>query len=138
MDTPEKKLFICNCEQTMPLDAAAIGRACGGAPSTHNQLCRAEIDNVRAAAARGERLQICCTQEAPVFDEVLADAGHDVGVSYINIREAAGWSEEAGAATPKIAALITAAAVEAEPTRTVSVRSEGRVRIYGGGAQGGR
>ncbi|MBT4907706.1 MAG: 4Fe-4S dicluster domain-containing protein, partial [Rhodospirillaceae bacterium] len=79
----------------------------------------------------GDDLQICCTQEAPVFDEVIAEAGNQAGASYINIRETAGWSDEAGAATPKIAALIAAATVPAEPSRTVTMRSAGRVLVYG-------
>ena len=131
MSTTEKRLFVCSCDRTMKLDTDAIGRACGRAVSSHNQLCRAEIDNVRTAAASGDDLQICCTQEAPVFNDVIAEAGNQTAVSYVNIRETAGWSDEAGAATPKIAALIAAETVDSDPTRTVSVRSEGRVLVYG-------
>ena len=131
MSTPEKRLFVCSCDRTMPLDIDAIGRACGRPVSSHNQLCRAEIDNAREAAAGGGNLQICCTQEAPVFDDVIAETGNLASVSYVNIRETAGWSDEAGAATPKIAALIAAATIEGDPTRTVNVRSEGRVLVYG-------
>jgi ferredoxin len=136
MSAPQKSLMICSCEGTMSLDVAAIGRACGRTLSHHNQLCRAEIDTVRARLAAGEDLQICCTQESPVFDEVLAESdtpetGNVATISYVNIRETAGWSDEGAKAAPKIAALIAAATVVADPSRTVSVSSEGRVLVYG-------
>ena len=131
MSTPEKRLFVCSCDRTMKLDTDAIGRACGRAVSSHNQLCRAEIDNVRTAAASGDDLHICCTQEAPVFNDVIAEAGNQTAVAYVKSRETAGCADEAGAATPKIAALIAAETVDSDPTRTVSVRSEGRVLVYG-------
>ena len=131
MTGQEKSLLICSCEGTMTLDGAGLRRACGRNLTTHNQLCRAEIETVRGRLAAGEALQICCTQETPVFDELQAEAKVEGAISYVNIRETAGWSEDAAAATPKIAALIAAAAVEAAPTRTVSVRSDGRAVVYG-------
>lgn len=131
MNTQNKRLFICSCDGTMPIDATKIGSLTGASTESCRELCRQEIDKLRSAAATEGPIQVCCTQETPVFDEVLADAGYDGGVTYVNIRETAGWSSDAAAATPKMAALIAAAAVEAEPTRTVTLRSEGRVLIYG-------
>jgi len=50
------KIFICSCEDTMPLDIAAVKRGCRGADvSTAHQLCRAELDKFRAAAGSGDR-----------------------------------------------------------------------------------
>lgn len=131
MATPDKTLLICSCERTMSLDVAGIGRACGRNPAHFNHLCRAEIDNVRARLAAGEDLQVCCTQETSVFDEVQVETGGDATISYVNIRETAGWSEDAASATPKIAALIAAGGATPQPTRTISVRSEGRALVYG-------
>ena len=66
-----RKVLICSCEDTMPLDAGAIKRGCRGASVlTAHQLCRAELDKFRAAAAAGDPLTVGCTQEAPLFSEV--------------------------------------------------------------------
>jgi hypothetical protein len=40
-------VFACSCEETMPLDAAAIARGCGGELRTAEQLCRRELDLVK-------------------------------------------------------------------------------------------
>jgi ferredoxin len=122
------RILICSCEDTMPLDGAAVKRACRGAEvlSAH-QLCRAELDKFRTAAAGEAPLIVACTQEAPLFAEVAGDTD----VTYANIRETAGWSKDAQAAGPKMAALL---AVAAEPTPEpafVSLTSEGVILIYG-------
>ena len=79
-----------------------------------HQLCRLELETFRKAAAAGEPLTVACTQEAPLFAEV---ADEDADIRFVNIRETAGWSKDAKAAGPKIAALIAAAA---EPVRRTS------------------
>ena len=100
-------ILICSCEDTMPLDGSAVQRGCRGAEvSTARQLCRAELEKFRAAAAGGEPLIVGCTQEAPLFSEVSGDAQ----LTYTNIRETAGWSKDAHAAGPKVAGLLAAAA----------------------------
>src|SRR5437899_13001755 len=99
-------ILICSCEDTMPLDGSAVGRGCRGAEVlTARQLCRAELEKFRAAAADGEPLIVGCTQEATLFSEVAGSA-----VTYANIRETAGWSKDAHEAGPKMAALLAAAA----------------------------
>jgi ferredoxin len=122
------KILICSCEDTMPLDKAAVERGCRGADvSTARQLCRAELEKFRAAAAGGEPLIVGCTQEAPLFSETAA--GTDV--IYANIREAAGWSKDADAAGPKMAALLAAAAEPLPAVPFVNLNSDGVVLIYG-------
>jgi len=133
MSPTRKPLLVCNCEDSMKLDGAALGRACGQELHIHRQLCRGEIDRVRAAAADADGCLICCTQEAPLFDEVMEEAGRQGAAGYVNIRESAGWSAEGAQATAKIAALIAAARIDAPPARTMTVRSEGRVLVYGRG-----
>src|SRR5262245_61373726 len=64
-------ILICSCEDTMPLDGAAVKRGCRGAEVlAAHQLCRAELEKFRAAVAGGEPLIVGCTQETPVFSEV--------------------------------------------------------------------
>src|SRR3546814_16187628 len=50
---------------------------------------------------------------------------------FASLPGSAGWSDEAAAATPKIAALLAAAAVEAEPASLVTLTSQGVCLVYG-------
>jgi ferredoxin len=130
-----RKILICSCEDTMRLDGAAVRRACKGAEVIEGrQLCRAEIDRFRKAAAGGGAVAVACTQEAPLFAEVAAESG-EAELSFVNIREAAGWSKDAQAAGPKMAALIAAAAEPAADYHFVSLNSEGVTLLYGNDEQ---
>jgi ferredoxin len=132
VDAP-RKVLVCSCEDTMPLDADAVRRACRGVDVlTGRNFCRVELDRFRAAAAQGGDLTIACTQEAPLFAET---AGDTANLSFVNIRETAGWSGDAMAAGPKMAALIAAAAEPAPDHRIVELNSEGVIFIYGADAQ---
>ncbi|HXW23996.1 MAG TPA: 4Fe-4S binding protein, partial [Xanthobacteraceae bacterium] len=112
----------------MSLDGERIARVCRGADvRTAHQLCRAELERFRAAAAAGGPLTVACTQEAPLFAETAADAD----IVFANIRETAGWSADAAAAGPKIAALLAAAAEPMPATPLVSIESQGVILIYG-------
>lgn len=128
-----RQCLVCDCEGTMPLDAAALARAAGSAaaPIVYHQLCRRQIDAVRAVAASGADLLIACTQEAPLFAETLAAAGSSA--TFVNIRERAGWSDEGAEATPKIAALLAEAAELVVPATTVTTLSQGRCLVLGAG-----
>src|ERR1700756_2381921 len=105
----ERIVLLCSCEDTMPLDADAVRKACRGAEvKPARQLGRAELDRLREAAASGRPATVACTQEAPLFAETAGEAAE--GMLFANIRETAGWSNDAAAAGPKMAALIAAAA----------------------------
>src|ERR1043165_8255655 len=98
-----RNVLICSCDDSMPLDAEAVAKVCRGAKVTEgHQLCRAELERFRTLAGTGEPILIACTQEAPLFAEVAGETE----VSFANIRETAGWSKDAKAAGPKMAALI--------------------------------
>src|SRR5260370_22613422 len=126
------KLLVCNCEGTMSLDGKALGRACGGdgALFANTQLCRAQIENLRTDAAEGGPLLVACTQEQPVFDETLREAGLDIPVAYANIRERAGWSEAGADALPKMAALLAEAALDIPPAPSVTPQSPSVCLLY--------
>jgi len=124
-------LMICTCEKTMPLDARAIGRACTGRITQANQLCALEIDRFKAALADGVPITVACTQEAPLFREVAEDLDPSSALTFVNIRETAGWSKDAAAAGPKAAALIAAAAEDTPPIALVTLESDGVALIYG-------
>ncbi|MBY0531696.1 MAG: 4Fe-4S binding protein [Xanthobacteraceae bacterium] len=116
----------------MPLDAGAIGRGCQGAAiESANHLCRAEIERFSAAAAKGGDVTVACTQETPVFSEVASEQGGHAALSFVNIRESAGWSKDAKATGPKMAALIAAASVPMPEVPLVPLTSEGVILVYG-------
>ena len=126
----KRTILVCSCENTMLIDADAISRGCRGAQvKTANQLCRAEIERFRAAAASGDPITVGCTQEAPLFSEV---AGERSGaLAFVNVRETAGWSKDAASAGPKMAALLAIAAEPLPEIPYVSLNSEGVALIYG-------
>ena len=105
-------IFLCSCDDTIPLDAGAVRRGCCSAKiETAGQLCRAEIERFRAAVAAGASLTVGCTQEAPLFSEVAQEGNKQTDLIFVNVRETAGWSSQGAEAGPKMAALLAAAAV---------------------------
>ena len=116
----------------MPLDVGAVRRGCRGANlTTARQLCRAELPRFRALAAEAGPLTVGCTQEVAVFEEMASAAQRSEPIAYVNVRETAGWSGEAAAAGPKMAALLAAAAEPMPPVPLLEVESEGIILIYG-------
>jgi ferredoxin len=132
MESPKKRIFLCNCGKTMEVDGKAIGEAVGsGAIPVHSQLCRGEIEAYRTALDDGDIL-VACTQEAPLFRELAGEAGGAAALSFTNIRERAGWSE-GGPATAKMAALLADAQQPVEPAHLKTIESDGLCVVYGAG-----
>ncbi len=129
-DAP-RQIILCSCEDTMPLDVDAVRTACRAEVKTANHLCRAEIGKFRNALAEGSPLTVACNQELPLFTEVAGDAS----VSFVNVRETAGWSKDAHAAGPKMAALLAAAAEPVPEVSYVELASEGVTLVYGSDEQ---
>jgi ferredoxin len=128
--------LVCNCNRTMPLDGKALARALKlEAPlAVSSELCRRHVSTFEAAVKVGNDLLVACTQEAPLFTALHAELKGTGAVQFANIREAAGWSEQARDATPKIAALLALADLpEPAPVPVVSYRSQGRLLIIGPG-----
>ena len=133
MTIQDKTLKLCNCNQTIPLDAKALAAALksGAAIEVHTELCRKQAAKFQGALADSEVL-VACTQEAPLFSELAAQAQSTAQLRFVNIREAAGWSAEGKQATPKIAALLAAAALpEPAPVPSVEYKSGGQVLVIG-------
>jgi Pyruvate/2-oxoacid:ferredoxin oxidoreductase delta subunit len=132
MTIATKTLFVCNCNRTMPLDGEALGRALAlpSAPTVHTMLCQRELD--KFAAGAGGDLLVACTQEQRLLGEVAEEGGKAQQIRFVNIRETAGWSAEAGMATPKIAALLAMAALpDPDPVPSVGYKSDGQLLIVG-------
>ena len=126
----------------MPIDGPALQKALGpagsdGLATVHSLLCRREAGAFQRAAKAGDALLVACTQERRLFLELNEATEGAPGVQerpirFVNLRETAGWGAEAGAATPKLAALIAAAQLpDADPVPTVTYRSAGRCLVIG-------
>ena len=118
----------------MPFDADALTKAAtsAGAASvqTFDAMCQHQLGQF-ADAVDGDTL-VACTQEARLLGEAANDSPKVSTMRFFNIREKAGWSKEASAATPKIAALIAQAMLpDAAPTTQVSYKSAGQTLIIG-------
>src|SRR2546427_10740550 len=133
MSIKDKTLKLCSCNKTIALDAQALASALKtGTPlPIHTELCRKEAGQFQAALGE-ESLLVGCTQEAPLFGELAEAAGSKAELRFVNIREMAGWSAEGRQATPKIAALLAAAArPEPEPVPNVEYKSGRQVLVIG-------
>jgi ferredoxin len=97
--------------------------------NTH--LCRSQIENFSKSVSEGKPMVVACTQEAPFFIETAAEIEPSTNVSYTNIRERAGWSDDAKGSLPKIKALLTESTLDAPLATSVSMTSEGSVLVYG-------
>ena len=126
----------------MPLDGPALRLALGpeagaGLETVHSTLCRREAGAFQRAAKGNDALLVACTQESRLFLELNEETEGAASVAerpirFVNIRESGGWSKDAGAALPKMAALIAAAQLPlAEPVSLVSYRSAGRTLVIG-------
>src|SRR4029079_893253 len=89
-----------------------------------------ELQTFRKAA--GEPITVGCTQESPLFAETMPESD----IRFVNLRETAGWSKDAAAAGPKMAALIAAAGEPPPETAYVTLESEGVILIYRRDARG--
>lgn len=127
-----RHIVVCSCEDTMPLDPDAVRRGCRSEQvSTARQLCRGQIDQFSAIAKEDTLLTVGCTQEAALFADTAAAAGRSSPITFANIRETAGWSSDAAAAGPKMAALLAAAAEPMPAVPSVQMQSNGVILIYG-------
>jgi len=127
-----KEVLICDCEGTMKMPEKALTKLFdSGEVKINTHLCRAQIGNFNNAVSGGEPLLVTCTQEAPLFIENTIETNPDLEISYVNIRERAGWSGQGDNALPKISALIREATLEPPMASSLTMHSEGSVLVYG-------
>ena len=138
MQVGGRRILVCDCEHSMKIDAAALARALGTdqAPFIHSELCGAQINQYEDALTTDVPLTVCCTQQAPLFQELATEAAERPGtaspdIDFVNIRERAGWGVEGKAALPKMAALIAEAVTNADPAGEVELSSDGVCLVYG-------
>ena len=144
MSEHKRITLICNCENTMQLDASILGLAFANdtntedSPEIHTHLCRSGIGKFEKALGDAKnshpdaRICVGCTQEAALFSEVASELGSPDPV-YFNIREKAGWSSDARKVSPKAAALVALANLRQKPARVKSITSDGLCLVIGSG-----
>lgn len=130
-------VLVCNCEKTMALDGQKLADALAlpEPAKIHSHLCRMEMPVFEAHADADAPVMVCCTQEAPLFSEIAEENGSEAPLSFVNIRERAGWCEDSADPHAKIAALIREAQVDSVPTGLKTIESDGLCLIYGRGHQ---
>ena len=124
--------LVCNCNKTMPLDSKELG------VSVHHSLCRQEVGTFLKTLEGSEPLVVACTQESVLFSQLAEQSEKPLvaPLRFVNIREVAGWTQEAKTSGPKIAALLAVADMpEAEPVPVVNYESQGRLLVVGPGSQ---
>jgi ferredoxin len=127
---PPKTILICSCEDTMRLDMTALRRGCCNSEITaFRNLCGTELDSFRNAARAEGSLTVACTQQTALFAEEAGERAEPI--SFVNVRESAGWSTEGDRAGPKMAALLAAASVPTPDYPLVTLSSDGVILIYG-------
>ena len=131
---------ICNCNRTMPIDAntgAAIGKALdAGELPVATELCRRDVGAFLKAVEGVDDVVVACTQERALFSELAQQKQSVAPIRFVNLRESGGWGKESKTATPKMAALLAAAALPApEPVPVVTYKSSGHVLVIGPAAR---
>jgi ferredoxin len=133
MSLASKTLKLCSCNGTIALDPKRLAESLKMKQpvAVHRELCRKEAGAFQASLADPD-LIVACTQEAPLFAELASAAQSTSRISFVNIRELAGWSAEGKGAGPKIAALLAGAALpEPEAVPQVDYKSGGQLLIIG-------
>ncbi|SLN30518.1 NADH-plastoquinone oxidoreductase subunit [Pseudoruegeria aquimaris] len=125
-----KQLILCDCLGSQPIDREAIASATGLACSrVHNGLCGRDAQAAAALLEEGEAL-VACQQERTFFEELAAEIGAPEP-AFVDLRDRAGWSDEAAQAAPKMAALAAEALVPPAAEKLMDVTSEGLCLILG-------
>lgn len=114
----------------MEIDAEALSTATGcGIAASCTALCTAELDRAAQAISAGDTV-ICCAQEARVFEALAEDLGAPAPPT-LDLRDRAGWSDDAASKLPKMAALLAEAQLPAPAAKALDVVSEGLCLILG-------
>lgn len=127
-----KSLILCDCAGTQAPDPDGISQACDVTCSrVHTALCTAQIDIAAGVLAQGDAI-VACAQEKDVFLSLAEELGVEPP-AFVDLRDRAGWSDQAGDAGPKMAALVAESLLPSAMVRSVDVISEGMCLIAGAG-----
>ncbi|MEM8580386.1 MAG: (4Fe-4S)-binding protein, partial [Pseudomonadota bacterium] len=125
-----KKLVLCDCLSSQPLNADEISAASGlECTRVYTGLCVTQTDALARELQSGDTI-VACAQEGAIFSEVADELGVDAP-ALVDLRDRAGWSEDGEKASAKMAALAAEAALPAPLTPAIDVVSEGICLILG-------
>ena len=128
-DNMTKKLVLCDCLGSQTIDADKIAAACGlECSKVYSNLCVNEVEDAAKEMASADTI-FACQQERQTFEQ-LAEELEMEAPGFVDIRDRAGWGE--GNTTPKMAALVSEAALSLPLGKSVDVISEGTCLIIGG------
>ncbi len=95
----------------------------------HSALCTTELGDAAALLQAGN-VTIACLQETQVFAELAEELGVETP-EFVDLRDRAGWSDEGGQATAKMAALLADFRLPAPPVKMLDIESAGQCLILG-------
>lgn len=125
-----KTLILCDCSGSQPVSEKWFSGVEGVRCSrVHTALCTTESGQASKLVSKGDAV-VACLQERAVFEELAQDLGVDAP-EFVDIRDRAGWSDEAEKAGPKMAALVTDALLPRPAGKAVDVACEGLCLIIG-------
>jgi ferredoxin len=126
------RLLLCDCLGSQTVDAMRIGETTALQPSkVHTNLCGAQAE-IAAKAMESEDVIVACGQERAFFEMLAEEIGVDAP-GCVDIRDRAGWSDEASEAGPKQAALAAEAMLALPVPKVTDVVSEGTCLVVGAG-----
>lgn len=126
----DNKILLCDCLKSQSIDAKRIEELTGlSCSKVHTELCRSQAD-IAEEAIRNGNIVIACQQEKHAFEEIAAELEADDPI-FIDIRDRAGWTNDQGSVTPKMAALIADAILPEPGSKVMDVSSEGTCLIFG-------
>lgn len=124
------KLILCDCLGSQAIDLDSLSSNGNVQCSNcHTHLCGAQIDLAAKAISEGDAL-IACAQEQERFEELAAEIDAP-SPQFLDLRDRAGWSDEAGRAGPKMAALLADALAPMPPVPSMDITSEGTCLVLG-------
>ncbi|MGR3649601.1 MAG: 4Fe-4S binding protein [Shimia sp.] len=125
-----KSLILCDCSNTSSVHSDALSTVDSITCSKlHTGLCTHQSDAAAAAFSSGDAI-IACQQERALFTEMAADLDLPEP-HFVDLRDRAGWSDEAAKSGPKQAALLADALRPSPPVKTFDIVSEGLCLILG-------
>ncbi len=123
-------LILCDCSGSQPIDAKSLGKATGlGCSRVHTALCTRELGDA-TALIKGGGAVIACQQERQVFEEIAEELGVEAP-DFVDLRDRAGWSDDADKSAPKMAALVAESLLEPPPVKMLDIESFGQCLIIG-------
>ncbi|AUH65629.1 4Fe-4S binding protein [Paracoccus zhejiangensis] len=123
------RILVCDCLHSQNLDPERLQAALGQPVSRpYTELCLRQGDAAATAMAEGDVL-IACGQEARRFAAIAEGLGVAPPLC-VDIRDRAGWTDDADA-TPKQAALLAEALLPQPETPTRDVVSAGTCLVIG-------